>query len=60
MVERDERADAGGEQVVDETVVEVEACLVDAAASLRQDARPGDREAVRVEAELLHARDVTP
>ena len=58
VVERDERADACGKQIVDQAVVEVESCLVDASASFGHDARPGERKAVGVQAELLHARDV--
>ena len=56
--ERHVRVDAVAEQLVDEPVVEVETCCVDAAAALGQDARPRDREAERVEAELAHQRDV--
>ena len=46
------------EQLVDEPVVEVQARLVHPAATLREDARPRDREAERVEAELAHQPDV--
>src|SRR5216117_4504475 len=45
-----ERLDLVREQLVDEAVVEIEAGLVHPAAPLRQDARPRDREAERVEA----------
>src|SRR5581483_10883459 len=50
--ERAERRDAVVEQLVDEAVVEVEPLRIDGATSLRQDARPRDREAKRVDAEL--------
>ncbi len=56
--ERHVRRDAVAEQLVDEAVVEVEALLVHRAAAVRQDARPRDREAERVDAELAHERDV--
>ena len=58
VVERDEGLDAGLEQPVDEPVVEVEAGGVDLPAPGREDARPGDREAVGAEAEPLHQLDV--
>ena len=58
VVERREGADPGGEQVVDEAVVEVEAGGVDPAAALGQHPWPGDREAERVQPELAHQRDV--
>ena len=47
-----------GEQFVDEAVVEVEALGVGCAGALRIDARPGDGEAVGLEAEGLHESDV--
>src|SRR5262249_8755415 len=53
-----ERLDAALEQRVDEAVVEVETSRVDATAPLPQHAGPRDREAKRVETELLHQRDV--
>ena len=56
--ERRERLDVVREQLVDEAVVEVEPGLVDRPAPRRHDARPGDREAKRVEPELAHQRDV--
>ena len=56
--ERHVRRDAVAEQLVDQPVVEVEARCVDAPRARRDDARPGDREAERVEAELAHQRDV--
>src|SRR3954447_5952805 len=56
--ERRERGNPRGEQVVDEPVVEVETGLVHPAAAFRENARPGDREAERVEPELAHELDV--
>src|SRR4051794_9592933 len=56
--QRCERLDAIRKQLVDQPVVEVEPCLVDVAASLRQHAWPRDREAEHVEPELLHQADV--
>ena len=52
VIERDHRLDAGGEKVVDEAGIVVEAGPVDGADALGQHARPGDREAVGVDAEL--------
>ena len=54
MEERDDRADAGGEQLVDERVVERDALLVHLTYALRKQARPGDGEAVVFDAHLLH------
>ena len=58
VVERHVGLDPGAEQLVHEPVVEVEPRLVHAAPSFREDARPGDREAERIDAELLHQGDV--
>ena len=58
MEERDHRLDAGGDQIVDQAAVVGEAGRVHLAGALGQDARPGDREAVGVDAELAHQRDV--
>ena len=52
------RLDAVLEQRVDQPLVEVEPGLVHRARALGQDAAPGDAEAVGVEAELAHQRDV--
>jgi hypothetical protein len=58
VVERHEGLDAGSEQLVDEPVVEVEPGLVHPSASLRQHARPRDREAEGVEPEVVHQPNV--
>ena len=50
--------DAGVEEGVHEAAVEVEALRVHGAAALGQDPRPGDGEAIGLEAELLHEGDV--
>jgi hypothetical protein len=50
--------DARFQQGVHQPAVEVEALLVHGAAPFGQDARPGDREAIGLEAELLHEGDV--
>src|SRR5438067_2197460 len=55
---RNQRLCRPSTQLVDELVVEVEACSVDAAPAVRQHSRPGDREAERVEAQLAHQRHV--
>src|SRR5262245_49313659 len=51
MVERDERSDVLRQQRVDQLAVEVEPALIAGAAAGWNDARPGDREAIRIEAE---------
>ena len=58
MEERRVGDDAGVEQAVHQTAVEVEPARVHAAAALGQHARPRDREAVRLEPQVLHERDV--
>ena len=58
MVERDPRPDAGGQQLVDEPGVEVDTRVVERTPSVGLDARPGDREAIGVDAELPHECDV--
>ena len=58
MVERRDRADAAGQQPVDEAPVEGETLLIGRAAAGRLDARPGDREPVGVQAEGLHQVEV--
>ena len=57
VVERQPREDARAEQLVDEAAVEVESGRVHRAVA-GNDARPGGREAVRLEAEGGHQRDV--
>ena len=56
--QRAKRLDAGLEQSVDQAVIEREARGVDGATPLRQHARPRDAEAIRVQPELAHERDV--
>ena len=56
--ERRERFDVVRQQLVDEAVVEVEPGLVDRSAARRNDPRPRDREAKRVEPEVAHQRHV--
>ena len=58
VVERGHRRDAGGEQLIDQALVEAQAGSVDASAALGQHAAPGDAEAVGGEAEILHQRDI--
>jgi hypothetical protein len=58
VVEGDGRCDAGGQQVVDEAVVEVQALGVDRSGALGQQAGPGDREPVAVDAEPAQQADV--
>ncbi len=58
VVERRERLDPVLEELVDQVVVEVQSRRVHATAPVRDDARPGDREPVRVEPELAHQAHV--
>ena len=58
VVERRERLDAVLQQLVNEAVVEGEARPVDAAGAAGQDAAPGDGEAVGVQPQVGHERDV--
>ena len=58
VVERRAGLDPGGEQLVDQPRVEVEPLRVGLARAERLHARPRDREAVGLQAEPLHQRDV--
>ena len=54
----DDRADADCQQRVDQRIVKRNALLVHRAHALRDQPRPGDREAIVLDAQLLHERDV--
>ncbi len=54
VVERGERRDARGEQLVHQPVVEVEALRVRLSGAVGEDPRPGDGEPVRRGAQVLH------
>ena len=58
VIQRGKGYDARLKQSIDEAAVEVQPCLVDFARPIGQDARPGDREAVGLEADRLHQGDV--
>src|SRR4029450_10968233 len=58
VIERDERLDLPCAQLVGQALVEVDALRVRRTVTLREDARPGDRETVGVGADVLHQRDV--
>ncbi len=58
VIERHERRDALGEQLVDQAIVEVEPCLVDRACAAWDDPRPRDGEPVRAETEFGQQRHV--
>src|SRR5262250_2240344 len=58
MVERRKWLDAGFEQPIDQPIVEVQAGAIDAAIAFRQHTRPADREAVGLQAQLTHQRDI--
>ena len=58
MIERGEGFYAVGQQLVDQPVVERQALRVGQSATLREQARPGDREAVGRDAQRLHQRHV--
>ena len=55
---RDDGRDVMGEKFVNERLVERHALLVDLSHAIGDDARPGDREAVRLHAHLRHEGDV--
>ncbi len=59
VVERDQRRDARGEQLVHQRPVEVQPLLVDLAL-LRHHPGPADGEAIGIQADLLHQRHVLP
>src|SRR4030095_11255632 len=58
VVERGERCDPRRDQFVHQAVVEVQALEVWLTCPVREDPRPGDGEAVRGRAEVLHQGDV--
>jgi len=58
MVQRRVGRDARGQQAVHEPAVEIQPHRVDLAVAARQDARPANREPVRLEPQLLHQRDI--
>src|SRR5918993_1108053 len=58
VIEGRDRADAPGDEPVDEALVEPQPRLVRRAAASRLDAGPGDREPVRLEPELGHQVEV--
>ena len=58
VVESHHRADACREQFVEQSVVERDAFAVRTAPAAGLEARPGQREPVRVEAEVGHERDI--
>src|SRR5579875_1609217 len=58
VIERDPGREAGGEERVDQALIEVEAGSIRAAPARRQYPRPGDREAVGAQAELAQEREV--
>ena len=58
VVQRHHGGEPVREQRVDQAVVEVQAARVDRALPGRQNAAPGDAEAVGVEPELAHQRDI--
>ena len=54
VVQGDRRFDAGGMQGFQQAAIKGHTSLVDGTGALRQDARPGDGEAVGLESQLLH------
>ena len=54
VIQRGKGLDAVGEQLVDQAAVEVHALWIRRAGPLRKDARPGDREAIDLDAQRLH------
>jgi len=58
MIKAKPRLDAGGQQRIDQPIVERKSGLVDPPPPLRQQPRPGDREPVRLHTQRLHQRDI--
>ncbi len=58
VIKRHPRRDARGEERVDQAIVEIEPLRVRRAGALRDHARPRHAQAVRLDAERLHDRDV--
>ncbi len=58
MKQRDVGLDVGGQQCVDQAIVKGQTRVVDRAHAARQNTRPRDAQAIGVEANLLHQRDV--
>ena len=58
VVQRRHRLDAFGQKIVDEPIVKRETGLVEGPRTQRLDTRPGHGEAVRVDAELAHQRQI--
>ena len=54
VVERGDRVDAVGDELVDQIGVELDALLVDGAIAGRQDSRPRDRKSIVLELHLRH------
>jgi hypothetical protein len=52
------RLDPGGQQAIDQAVVVIEPLLVGLAAPIGEDARPGDREAIGLDAQRLEQFDI--
>ena len=58
VVQRYPGLDAGFEEAVDQATVKVEPAGLDLAVTVGQDARPGEREPVRFQAQVAHQFDV--
>ena len=58
VVQREVRRDAAREQPVDEPIVKVEPARIDRAGAARLHARPRDREAIPLQAQLAHQIEV--
>merc|ERR1719401_2436700 len=54
MVNRDDRFDVVGDELVDQVIVEIDAFRIDCAPAIRQHSGPSDRKAVSGQAQLLH------
>ena len=60
MIQAQPRFDAGGQQFVDQPVVEGEARFICGSSPLRQHARPGNREPIGLNAQPFHQGDILP
>jgi len=59
VIESQHGLDSGGLEVVDEPAIVGDGCGIDWAETVRDDSRPGDREAIAGQPHLLHQHDVS-
>ena len=60
MIQAQPWFDAGGQQLIDQPIVECEARFICGSSPLRQHAWPGNREPIRLNAQPFHQGDILP